>query len=157
MVSRSARFDISELHSYIAHAMAVHLGPSAVSNNYNDVILMLVENAVYPYTDNDMGPINDLLIRRGISSDAAGEIMAVGCVMVNRMVGAFFQPYIGEFLFEVHYDGNGNVMVDAICPIPENTPDNDDHIHERFIRETTNSMDNGDWVSPKLRRLAGYA
>lgn len=149
------KLDIREINTYVTQAMIHHLGPSAASNNYSDVIVTLVENILHPYTDVSIGEVSHMLARRNIDLAYASDIVAVASTMVTRMIQPVFGRLIGEYLFEANYDNYGSIIIRNRGPIPKDPHWDELSVQEAFIERTLMAIDNGDWVCPKVRQMAG--
>lgn len=151
-------FDISEIHDYLSISMSNYLGPTASSSNYEKIILAMFDNALSPQAvDNEH--VVELIASYGVDSYTARSIVNDISITLYRTLNVL-RPMIGKYEFvtiSLIKDKEVIVEVDNSNEFfGSDTAYNNAELGHNAINEIQDSIDNGDWVPPKLRRFAGY-
>tara|TARA_B100000929_G_scaffold100901_1_gene79642 strand:- start:5331 stop:5807 length:477 start_codon:yes stop_codon:yes gene_type:complete len=156
-VPEMVRFDIAGLNAHLSQSLIPILGPGVVSSNFGPVLVKLIENALYPYTDYDFQQIAGMFKTYGIEEDTAREVSNILHPMIHRMVSTIYHRYIGECLFEVTQDGATTVLVKNLGFIPDENASSLWGTIDTYVDKMHRAMENGDYIPERMRRQAGLA
>lgn len=156
-VPQMVRFDISGLNAHLTQSLTPILGPGVVSANFGPILVKLIENSLYPYTDYDFRQITMLFDEYGVDSETSREISNLVQPMIHRMVSTVYHRYIGECLFEVTQDSLTTVLVKNLGFIPDETTSSLWGTIDTYVDKMHRAMENGDYIPERMRRQAGLA
>lgn len=146
-------FDVKYLYNIMAYAASQEIGPQAFSNNYEDIIVLVIDSVLYPYTDYPDEIIYKEITSYGLSIDKAQELLVVLRAAASRMLSAFKSLDMEKFDYQIDINPDYKLEVN-ISPKPK--PARAVTMAEKLSNQVAKDIEDGHWVSESVRRSVGY-
>jgi hypothetical protein len=155
-MSQKICFDAAELHRSIANSLYPVLGPATFSNNYTPILRNLSEQLLsvdknFPRYDSYAE-----FASYGISEELAEQAISLLLEPLYRMFKPYFGERIGVNVFAVEIYPDGRLIVEDCGALRDDYAGVEPDLWNNFQKYIADGIDNGDWVSPRLRQLAGF-
>lgn len=153
--------NISEIDTYITHALEPYLGPAVHASNFSDIILSIYDMSLSPYTDDVLSPYSKARVcleDYQLPDEFINVLLYQLLEMTNRTVKSMMSGMIGLGLFKTTLVDSYTLRIDMVGMANNNEPtipnNNDFDPVDDMINRIHQAHENGDWLPPKMREFA---